>query len=318
MDGVGWGNGSMRRDDAGPGTGPGRGAAVREGNGGEPDGERSRGRSGRPGRPGGPGGPPAPKVDTAVPHSARIWNYWLGGKDHYEVDRAAGDAYRETFPGIDAVARASRYFLARSIAHLVREAGVRQFLDVGTGLPTVDNTHELAQRAAPESRVVYVDNDPLVLLHAHALLTSAPEGVTEYLEADLREPERILSAAWKTLDPGRPVALILSDVLGHITDGDEARDLVRRLVAGLCSGSHLVIAHGSTAAPRGALAAQEAYNNSGAAPYISRSPEEIAAFFEGLDLLPPGVVPVPRWRPDLAPLGPEPPGVGHGGVARVR
>jgi hypothetical protein len=256
------------------------------------------------------------RIDTSVPHSARIWNYWLGGKDNYAVDRAAGDAYRETFPGIVDIARASRYFLARGVRHLAGEAGIRQFLDVGTGLPTVDNTHEVAQRVAPEARVVYVDNDPLVLLHAHALLTSSPEGATEYIEADLHEPEKLLGAAGGTLDLDRPAAVILSDVLGHVTDDAVARDLVRRLMAGLAPGSHLLLSHG-VAENRAAVEAQREYNeNSGAVPYTLRTREQIETLFDGLDVLFPGVVPLPDWRPDAPELAPPPNGVGLGGVAR--
>ncbi|WP_052850440.1 SAM-dependent methyltransferase [Streptomyces avicenniae] len=254
-------------------------------------------------------------IDTTVPHSARIWNYWLGGKDNYQVDREAGDAYRRTVPDIDAVARASRYFLTRSIRHLAGEAGIRQFLDVGTGLPTVDNTHEVAQRVAPTSKIVYVDNDPLVLLHAQALLTSVPEGATQYIDADLHDPETVLAGAARTLDFGRPTALILSDVLGHVTDFEVARDIVRRLVGGLCPGSYLMLSHGAARDPE-LIAAQDDYNDTGAVPYILRSPEQITSFFDGLDLLDPGVVPMPEWRPDVA-VGDYPPSVGMGGVARV-
>ncbi|GAA5203576.1 SAM-dependent methyltransferase [Streptomyces thinghirensis] len=179
------------------------------------------------------------EIDTSVPHSARIWNYWLGGKGNYPVDEAAGDAYTAVFPGIVTIARSSRAFLGRGIRYLVLAAGVRQFLDVGTGLPTVDNTHEVAQRHAPEARIVYVDNDPLVLAHARALLTSSAEGATAYEDMSLFEPERVLGAAGRTLDLTRPTALILSGILGHVADHDRARDLVRRLMAGLPSGSHL-------------------------------------------------------------------------------
>jgi hypothetical protein len=255
------------------------------------------------------------KIDTSVPHSARIWNYWLGGTDHYEVDRAAGDAYREAFPGIVDVARASRHFLERSVRFLALEEGVRQFLDVGSGLPTADNTHQIAQRVAPESRVVYVDNDPLVLMHAHALLTSTPEGVTEYLEADLREPGRIVEAAGRVLDLSRPVALILSGILGHVPTYEQALSIVRRLMAGLPSGSYLSLNEG-TDTDEDYVRAQQAYNESGAIPYRLRGMAEIAGYFDGLDLLEPGVVQVPRWRPDMAPVG-EPRDVGQaGGVAR--
>jgi hypothetical protein len=177
------------------------------------------------------------KINTAVPQSARIWNYWLGGKDNYPVDRAAGDQYREAFPEIVDVARASRQFLTRAVRYLAGEAGIRQFLDVGTGLPTADNTHEVAQRVAPQSRVVYVDNDPLVLAHARALLTSTPQGATSYIDADLHEPDKILQGAAETLDFTRPVALMLMGILGHVTDYDEARSIVRRLLDALPSGS---------------------------------------------------------------------------------
>ncbi|MEV0171863.1 SAM-dependent methyltransferase [Streptomyces sp. NPDC050803] len=253
------------------------------------------------------------EIDTSVPHSARIWNYWLGGKDNYAVDEAAGDAYTAVFPGIVTIARSSRAFLGRSIRYLVQEAGVRQFLDVGTGLPTVDNTHEVAQRIAPESRIVYVDNDPLVLAHARALLTSTPEGVTSYEDLSLYEPERIIEAAGRTLDLTRPTALILSGILGHVADHAAARDLVRRLLAGLPSGSYLSVNDGSRGTDPVYEQAQDAYNETGAVPYFLRPVDQIEAYFEGLDLVEPGVVPVPLWHPDTehpAPIGQ------HGGLAR--
>ncbi|MFI5678072.1 SAM-dependent methyltransferase [Streptomyces cellulosae] len=253
------------------------------------------------------------EIDTSVPHSARIWNYWLGGKDNYPVDEAAGDAYTAVFPGIVTIARGSRAFLGRSIRYLVREAGIRQFLDVGTGLPTVDNTHEVAQRLAPESRIVYVDNDPLVLAHARALLTSTPEGATAYEDISLFEPERIIEAAAGTLDPARPTALILSGILGHVTDYDQARDIVRRLLAGLPSGSYLSVNDGSRGTDPAYERAQDAYNETGAVPYFLRPVHQIEAFFEGLDLVEPGVVPVPLWHPEEA----DPVAIGqHGGLGR--
>ena len=162
-------------------------------------------------------------IDASVPHSARIWNYWLGGKDNFAADREAGDEFLTVYPGQRDKARAVRHFLARAVRYLVVEAGVRQFLDVGTGLPTADNTHEVAQRLAPESRIVYVDNDPLVLAHARILLTSSPEGVTNYIDADLHDPAHILAEAAKTLDLDQPVALLLIGVLGHVADPAEAR-----------------------------------------------------------------------------------------------
>ncbi len=237
------------------------------------------------------------RIDTTTPHSARFWNYFVGGKDHYEVDRKIGEQIKEIFPGLVDVALTSRLFLGRAVRHLVREQGVRQFLDVGTGLPTADNTHEVAQRAAPDARIVYVDNDPIVLAHANALLTSSPEGRTAYLDADLYAPETVLEAAAGTLDFSEPIALIILNTLGHVADYDQARDLVRRLLAGLPSGSFLVISD-STATSEGMIAASDAYNASGATPYYVRAVEEIAGFFEGLDLVEPGIAQVTSWRPE--------------------
>ncbi|HWM37842.1 MAG TPA: SAM-dependent methyltransferase [Streptomyces sp.] len=254
------------------------------------------------------------EIDTSIPHSARIWNYWLGGKDNYAVDREAGDQYRNAFPGIDELARASRYFLIRTIRFLAAEAGIRQFLDVGTGLPTVDNTHEVAQREAPEASVVYVDNDPLVLVHANALLTSSAEGRTAYIEADLRDPERVLAGAREILDLSQPVALILSGVLGHVADNDEARGIIGALMAELPSGSYLSHNDGIDENPE-TNAAQDDYNDSGAVPYNLRSPEEIRSFYEGLELVPPGVVRINRWRPDIGDDG-STDAAAYGGVAR--
>ncbi|MET9968155.1 SAM-dependent methyltransferase [Streptomyces sp. NPDC006356] len=255
------------------------------------------------------------EIDTSVPHSARIWNYWLGGKDNYPVDEAAGDAYTAVFPGIVTIARSSRAFLGRSIRYLVTEAGVRQFLDVGTGLPTVDNTHEVAQRLAPESKIVYVDNDPLVLAHARALLTSTPEGVTAYEDLSLYEPERILEAASRTLDLSRPTALILSGILGHVADYDQARDIVRRLLAGLPSGSYLSLNEGSRGTDPAYEQAQDAYNETGAVPYFLRPVDQISAYFEGLDLVEPGLVSVPLWHPEPDDEDPQPIGQ-HGALGR--
>jgi O-methyltransferase involved in polyketide biosynthesis len=247
---------------------------------------------------------PPDGIDTTMPHSARIWNYWLGGKDNYPVDREAGDQFRDLYPGIVGGARAARYFLARAVRHLAGEAGIRQFLDIGTGLPNVDNTHEIAQRVAPESRIVYVDNDPLVLVHARALLTSTPPGVTHYIDADLHEPDMIVREAAKTLDFDQPIALMLMGILGHIGDYDEARSIVRRLVDALAPGSYLV-QYDSTDTNEDYVEAIRRYNDSGAIPYILRSPEQIAGFFDGLELLEPGVVSVPLWRPDPSPFTPE-------------
>jgi O-methyltransferase involved in polyketide biosynthesis len=248
-----------------------------------------------------PGQQSSPEIDASVPHSARVWNYWLGGKDYFPVDQQAGDQFREVFPEIVDAARTSRQFLVRAVRYLAGDAGIRQFLDIGTGLPTADNTHEVAQRVAPEARVVYVDNDPLVLVHARALLTSTPQGVTEYVDADLGEPDTILAAAAKTLDFSKPVALMLLGILGHVGDYDQARSIVRRLLAALPSGSYLALNDGTNVVNEALVdEAQRAYNESGAVPYHPRSPEQIAGFFEGLELLEPGVVSCPRWRPDPA------------------
>ena len=236
-------------------------------------------------------------IDTTVPHSARIWNYWLGGRDNYLVDRQAGDEFCKIYPGIVNDGRAYRQFIARTVRYLAGEAGIRQFLDIGTGLPTAENTHEVAQRVAPTSRVVYVDNDPLVLAHARALLTSTPEGVTNYIDADLRNPDHILMGAIQTLDFNAPIALILSGILGHIADDEEANSVVRRLMEALPSGSYLMLQDSTTLSAENARAL-EAYNDSGAVPYNLRPPETIEHFFAGLELVDPGVVPIQQWRPD--------------------
>jgi hypothetical protein len=204
-----------------------------------------------------------------------------------------------TRPVLD-VARASRGFLTRAMRYLAAEAGIRQFLDIGTGLPAANNTHQVAQVVAPECRIVYVDNDPLVLVHARTLLTSTPEGATDYLQADLREPDTILRAAARTLDFDRPVALMLMGILGHVADDEEARSIVRRLLAALPSGSYLALNNGTKRISKAMEQAQEGYNRSGAAPYVLRGTEQIASFFEGLELVGPGLVSCPRWRPDPA------------------
>ncbi|MEU9190297.1 SAM-dependent methyltransferase [Streptomyces sp. NPDC048484] len=261
-------------------------------------------------------GSPSPPhgIDSTVPHSARIWNYWLGGKDNYEVDRVAGDAYREIAPNIETMARASRAFLVRAVAFVASELGVRQFLDIGTGLPAEDNTHQVAQRVAPRSRIVYVDNDPLVLSHAAALLRGGSEGVTDYVAADLHEPEKIIEAARKILDFDKPVALMLMGILGHIQDYDEARSIVRRLLAALPSGSYFVHYDG-TDTDADLKKAQQGYDDTGAVPYVLRSPQQIEAFYQGLYLMEPGLVSCPLWRPEPG-TNPQPTDV-YGGVARL-
>jgi trans-aconitate methyltransferase len=254
-------------------------------------------------------------LDTSVPQTARIWNYWLGGKDNFAVDRQVGDQIKQAFPDIVHNARASRAFLVRSVGYVTREAGVRQFLDLGTGLPTADNTHEVAQRLAPESRIVYVDNDPMVLAHARALLCSTREGATAYIDADVTEPDRILEAAAGTLDLGRPVGLVLSNILGHVADHARARAIAGRLMDALPSGSHLCVNDGSRGVDPVFEEAQDGYNRSGAVPYHLRTVAEITAYFDGLELVDPGVVSVTQWRPD--PGSPAPEIIAeHGGLAR--
>jgi len=238
------------------------------------------------------------RINTTQPHTARIWNYWLGGKDNYEVDRAAGDQIRQLHPGIGDYAQADRLFLGRAVQHLVADRGIRQFLDIGTGLPTADNTHEVAQRLAPDARIVYVDNDPLVLAHARALLTSTPEGRTDYLDEDLRNVDAILEHASKTLDFSQPVGLVLLGVVIFIGDDEEAYSIVRRLLDALPSGSHLVLSHTITSPAMPDVDAAVAFWNEHGTPKLTqRTPEAVARFFDGLELLEPGVLSCSRWRP---------------------
>ncbi|GAB3498377.1 SAM-dependent methyltransferase [Nocardiopsis coralliicola] len=239
-------------------------------------------------------------VDPSVPHSARVWNYWLGGKDNYPADRELGDTVIDTFPQIVEGARADREFLRRSVGLLAREAGIRQFLDIGTGLPTQDNTHQVAQRAAPDARVVYVDNDPMVLAHARALLDSTPEGTTEFAGADLHDPDAVLAAAEGVLDFGQPVALTILGTLGHVPGYAGACALLRRYVAALPAGSYLAVCDLVLPDDPAAAAALEAWNAQAALPYRAHTAAELAGYFDGLELLEPGVVPANRWRPELA------------------
>jgi hypothetical protein len=233
-------------------------------------------------------------------HPARVYNAWLGGKDHYPVDQEAADLAAAANPGIVPAVRANRAFLGRAVRTLTA-AGVRQFLDIGTGIPAADNTHEVAQRTAPDSRVVYVDNDPVVLAHARALLVSTPEGATDYLDADLRDPDAILGAARATLDLSRPVALMLVAVVQYLPDAEDPEGIVRRLLAALPSGSHLVLSHpASDIAVEEVAASMQVYNER-AAEHAAATPRTHAAvsrFFTGTELLDPGVVQLPAWRPD--------------------
>ena len=247
-------------------------------------------------------GPQEPGLDTSVPQTARIWNYWLGGKDNFPVDREVGDQVLEAFPAIVENARASRAFLIRAVRYLAGGAGIRQFLDIGTGLPTANNTHEVAQAVAPECRIVYVDNDPIVLTHARVLLTSTPEGATAYLDADLRDPDKILQEAASTLDFSQPIAVMLMGILGHIPDDGEAQSTVGRLMSGVSSGSYLTMNDGTDTSEE-VVEAARIWNESANPTYHLRSPDRIARFFDGLELVPPGIVSPPRWRPEPGPSG---------------
>ena len=239
------------------------------------------------------------EINTSVAHPARVYDYWLGGKDNFAADREAAQAAEAANPGIRADARANRAFLARVVRYLASECGVRQFLDIGTGLPMENNTHDVAQAVAPAARIVYVDNDPIVLVHAQALLTSSPEGVTEYVDADLRNTPAILKEASATLDFTEPVALLLLIILYLIPDGDDPYGIVARLVRALPGGSYLVIAHpASDIRPAEMDEMTRRLNQRISGPGATmRDRDAIARFFEGLDLLEPGIVQPQQWRP---------------------
>ncbi|MFV2195334.1 SAM-dependent methyltransferase [Nocardiopsis sp. LOL_012] len=245
--------------------------------------------------------PDVPHIDTTIPHSARVTNYWLGGKDYYPVDREMGDQVLDAFPELAACARAGRQLLIRAVTHMAAKEGIRQFLDVGTGLPTQNNVHEVAQGVAPDARVVYVDNDPLVLAHARALLTSSPEGETHYVDADLSDVSAVLERTRAHLDLSRPVGLTMMGTLGHF-DGAEARRIVRGYVDALPSGSLLALGD-NTDTSETVVEAARRWNATANVPYHLRSPQEIEDLFEGTELLEPGVVSFPLWRPEDSEVG---------------
>lgn len=241
------------------------------------------------------------RLNTGVAHNARVWNYWIGGKDNYEIDQQVGDQVATMFPVIREVARADRQFLGRTVRFLTADCGVRQFLDIGTGLPTLDNTHEIAQRIAPESRIVYVDNDPIVLVHARSLLTGTAQGATDYIDTDVRNPDGVIEGASATLDLDRPVAVMMLGILNFVLDTDEARNIVRRIMASVPSGSHLALTHPTTDTDLGGEGNVEAmtfWNENATPPITARSRAEISSFFDGLDLVTPGLVSCSQWRPE--------------------
>jgi hypothetical protein len=236
--------------------------------------------------------------DTSVAHVARVYNYWLGGKDNFAADRAAGEQAIKAFPNIVLSARANRAFLARAVRFLATDVGIRQFLDIGTGVPSANNTHEVAQAAAPQSRVVYVDNDPVVLNHARALLASDPAGATDYIEADLRDPERILEHAAQSLDFSQPVAVMLMAILQHLDDADDPYRVVATLLNALPAGSYLALSHPAADIDAAAMARMaESLNQMMAEKVTFRDRAAVARFFDGLDLVEPGMVQASKWRP---------------------
>ncbi len=244
--------------------------------------------------------PDAPTIDTSVAHIARVYDYWLGGKDHFSADRTAGDLAVQAYPDMHTSVKQNRAFLRRTVEFLAAEAGIWQFLDIGTGLPSASNTHEVAQRIAPTSRIVYTDNDPIVLAHARALLTSGPRGVTGYLDADARDTDEILAGAGRLLDFSQPVAIMFIAMLQFITDDTELRTLVSDLLAAVPSGSYLVVSHVASDLQQSSPGVNEAATRLSRLlnqPLRPRSAAEITAIFDGLDLLEPGVVPVQEWRP---------------------
>jgi S-adenosyl methyltransferase len=237
------------------------------------------------------------KLDTGVPHGARTWNYWLGGKDNFAIDREVGDRVRAVYPEIVEVARAARAFLVRAVTYLAGEVGVGQFLDIGAGLPTADNTHEVAQRVAPTCRVVYVDNDPLVLVHARALIASGPERAIDYVDADMHDVDKILREAARTLDFSQPAAVMMLGVLGYAGEYDQARSIVRRLLDAMPSGSYLVVDDGVKTTEGSEEGVRVA--NAAGVMYRLRTFEQIAGFLDGLELVDPCVVPAARCGPSL-------------------
>lgn len=255
-------------------------------------------------------------IDTTVAHPARVYDYWLGGSNNFPADREAAERVLAATPGLRSRVRANRAFLARAVRYLAAEAGIRQFLDIGTGIPSANNTHEVAQAVAPDSRVVYADNDPIVLAHARSLLASTEEGATQYIDGDLRDASVILRAAAGTLDFTRPTALVLVGILHLIQDAEQPYRIVAGLMDALPPGSYLAISHPAIDINPGQAEAQRRYNERVSTPQTLRTHDQVTRFFEGLDLVPPGVVYVHAWRPDPGDIPPEGGVSAYGGVAR--
>jgi len=257
-------------------------------------GKRADGGSGLGAQDGQDGGP---VIDTSIAHPARVYDYWLGGKDNYAADRSAAEAIIAVRPAIVRDIRANRDFMRRAVAHLAAQ-GVRQFLDIGTGIPTQPNLHEVVQGIAPDARIVYADNDPIVLAHARALLVSTPEGETSYVQGDLRDPGMILQEAARTLDFGQPTAVTLVSVLQLISDEEDPYGIVARLMGAVAPGSYLVISHPASDI-LAELVAEIArrYNESVITPVTLRAFGQVARFFDGLELVDPGIVQCHRWHP---------------------
>ena len=257
-----------------------------------------------------------PDFDTSVPHIARVYDYWLGGTDNFAADRVMGERTLQAYPNLVYSVRANRAFLARAVRFLAGEAGIRQFLDIGTGIPTANNTHEVAQRVAPSSRIVYVDHDPVVLSHAQALLTSTPEGACTYIDADLRDPEAILAAAADTLDFSQPVAVMLIAVMHFIGDDAEASAIMRRLMAACVPGSYVALSHAASDIDAAQMAEMvRRLNESTAEKTTLRDRAGVTRLFDGLELVEPGVIRAAEWRPDTD-LEAASPAALWGGVAR--
>ncbi|HEX6858043.1 MAG TPA: SAM-dependent methyltransferase [Streptosporangiaceae bacterium] len=255
-------------------------------------------------------------IDTSVAHPARVYDYWLGGKDNFAADREAAESVLAVSPGLRWRVQANRRFLARAVRYLAEEAGIGQFLDIGTGIPSANNTHQVAQQVRPDARIVYVDNDPIVLSHARALLTSGPHGATQYVHGDVREPGPIITAATETLDLSQPVALMLIGVLHLIQDSEDPWGLVAWLMAQLPAGSYLAISHPAIDIAPGQAEVQRRYNERVSTPQTLRDRDQVARFFAGLELVEPGLVYVHAWRPGEFDTAPQDATSAWGGVAR--